>query len=82
MDLPLLRELIVGFLKFNIEHNVVCKLCALGKKTREAFPNSETRSKGMLDLVHSNIYGPISLVFISRSNYFITSPKGFGNVLT
>ena len=37
-----------------------CKGCALGKNTNKSFPRSKNRSKGILDLIHSDICRPMS----------------------
>jgi len=52
--------MVVGFLEFNVERRGVCKVCALGKHAKDAFPTSEHRSRGILDLIHSYICGPMS----------------------
>ena len=44
----------------SIEHDDACKGCVLGKFVKETFPRSDTRSKGVLDLVHLDIRGPMS----------------------
>lgn len=36
-----------------------CEVCVLGKHAREPFPMSETRAKNILDLVHSDLCGPM-----------------------
>jgi transposase InsO family protein len=42
----------------------------LGKYARKAFPSSEHRSKGMLDLIHSNVCGPMSVQSVSGFSYY------------
>ena len=64
-SLSLLRKIVTGFLELNVERDGVCKGCALGKHVKAAFPNNETKSKGVLDLVHSDICGPMSVDSIS-----------------
>lgn len=34
-------------------------MCALGKYAKTAFPNNDLKSKGVLDVVHSNRCGPM-----------------------
>jgi hypothetical protein len=50
---PILREIVTGLPDFSIEQQGVCRGCTLGKHAKAAFPSSEHRSKGILDLVHS-----------------------------
>ena len=46
---------------FHNEHDGVCRGCALGKNAKRSFPSSSRRSKGNLDLVHSDICGYIQI---------------------
>ena len=55
--LKLLREIVTGVPEVSIEHDDVCKGFVLRKFAKVAFPRSDTRSKGVLDLVHSDICG-------------------------
>jgi hypothetical protein len=48
---PILREIVTSLPKFSIEQHDVCRGCTLGKHAKDAFPNSEHRSKETLDLV-------------------------------
>jgi hypothetical protein len=56
--LPILREIVTSLPDFNIEEQGVCKGCTLGKHAKVAFSSSKHRSKGVLDLVHSDVCGP------------------------
>jgi len=53
--LRLLRSMVTGLPEFSIEQSDVCRGCALGKYTKTAFPSSDTRAVGVLDLIHSDI---------------------------
>jgi hypothetical protein len=48
-----LRQAVTGMPQVAAERHDPCKGCALGKYARRAFPPSEHRSKGILDLIHS-----------------------------
>jgi hypothetical protein len=61
-----LKEIVTGLPNFSIEHHEVCKGCALGKYTKTAFPSSDSRSGSILDLIHSDICGPVSQVKKSK----------------
>lgn len=41
-------------------------------RPKTSFPHTKTRSKGVLDLVHSGICSPMSMESIIGSNYFVT----------
>jgi hypothetical protein len=66
-----LRQAVTGVPKVAIERHDPCKVCALGKYARRAFPSSEHRSKGILDLIHSDGCGPMSVQSVSGFNYYM-----------
>ena len=53
-----MSKVVTGFLKIQIDHEGVCKGCAQGKNTKKPYPNSESKEKGILDIIHSDICGP------------------------
>ena len=57
--------------KFSHEHSGVCKGCALGKNTKKSFSRSNSRSKGILDMIHSDICGPMSSPSLSGCLYYV-----------
>jgi hypothetical protein len=67
-----LREIVTGMPQFNIEHQEVCRGCALGKYTKTVFPNSDSRSAGVLDLIHIDVCGPMSRVSLGGCEYYVT----------
>jgi hypothetical protein len=36
-----------------------CEHCVYGKKNRVRFPSGATRAEGILQLVHSDVFGPM-----------------------
>jgi hypothetical protein len=62
---PVLRKMVTGLPKFGVEHQGVCRGCALGKNAKVAFPSSDSISKEILDLVHSDVCGPMSVPYSS-----------------
>lgn len=65
--LPSLENLVKGMPKLSQIHDNTCKGCAIGKNVKSPFHKSENRAKDKLELVHSDLCGPMS----------ITSPSGF-----
>ena len=63
-DFPILCEIVTGLPEFNIRKQGVRKGCTLGKHVKDDLPRSEKRYKKILDLIHSNVCGLISLVSI------------------
>ena len=48
----------------------------MGKYAKIAFPKSDNRFKGILDMIHSNTYGSISIVSIGGFNYYVSFIDG------
>jgi hypothetical protein len=67
-----LREVVTGVPQISIEHQDVCRGCALGKFTKTSFPSSDTRSVGILDLVHTDVCGPMTRRSLSGCEYYLT----------
>jgi hypothetical protein len=68
----MLREMVTGLPDFNTEHHDVCRGCALGKYTKTPFQSSDNRAAGILDLIHSDVCGPMSHVSLSGYEYYVT----------
>jgi hypothetical protein len=66
------REIVTGMPQFNVEHQEVCKGCAIGKYTKTVFPNSDSRSTGVLDLIRADVCGPMSRVSLGGWEYYVT----------
>ena len=70
--LKVLRESVTGLLEFSFDQHRVCKGCALGKYAKTNFPSSDIRFKGTMDLIHSDVCGPMSAVSIGGASYYVT----------
>jgi hypothetical protein len=70
-DLRVLREMVTGVLDFSSEHHEICKGCTLGKYTKTSFPSSESKAVGILDLIHSDVCGPMSSASLTGSLYYV-----------
>ena len=57
--------------EFSYEHDGICKGCAHGKNDKKSFPNSSSRSKGILDLIHSDVCGPLTSPLMSGCLYYV-----------
>lgn len=53
------------------DHDGVCRGCVLGKNVKSSFPSSSRRFKGILDLVHSDICGPMLAQSLSGFLYYV-----------
>ena len=70
--LPALPRMVSGIPKLQVEHDGICRGCVLGKNVRSPYPSSDNRSKGILDLVHSDVCGPMAVESMSGCLYFLT----------
>jgi hypothetical protein len=70
--LPLLRQMVTGLPNFSLDHHGVCKGYALRKNVKASFPSNETLSKGILDLIHFDVGGPMSVASVKGTSYYVT----------
>jgi hypothetical protein len=68
---PVLQKMVSGMPIIHSDHNEVCKGCMLGKNVKKSFPSSIKRSKEVLELVHSDICGPVSSPLQSGYLYYV-----------
>jgi hypothetical protein len=50
----------------------MCRGCALGKNAKDGFPSSESRPKGILDLIHSYVCTSIPVELVQGASYYVT----------
>lgn len=70
--LPSLEKMVKGIPKLSHVHDGTCKGCTMGKNIKRQFHSSESRSKEILDLVHSDLCGPMSIASLSGFSYYVT----------
>jgi hypothetical protein len=58
---------VTGLPQFRVEHDGICRGCALGTNEKGYFSSSDNRSKGILNFVHSDLCGPMIVAFLSGS---------------
>ena len=49
----------------------VCRGCALGQYTKTIFMSSDSKTAGFLDLIHSDLCGPMSVVSLKGYVYYM-----------
>ena len=58
----------------------ICEGCAVGKATRYSFPKvGSKKSAEILQLVHSDVCGPLSVPSVGGSIYFVTFIDDYSN---
>ena len=50
----------------------VCKGCAKGKNTKKTFPSSESKEKGILEIIHSDVCRPMSSSSLRGYVYYVS----------
>jgi hypothetical protein len=50
----------------------MCRGCALGKNAKADFPSNESRFKGILELLHSDVSGPVLVASVQGALYYVT----------
>jgi hypothetical protein len=50
----------------------VCEPCVLGKQTKKSFPTSKRESQGPMDVIHTDVCGPIQTKTPGGRRYFVS----------
>ena len=67
-----MRKVVTYLPYLKIDHEGTYKGCARGKKIKNPFIKSETKTKGMLELIHSNVCGPMPSTSLIGYEYYVT----------
>ena len=65
-----MSKMVTGLSDMQVEHDGVCKGCALGKNAKGSFSSSDNRYKGILDIIHSDVCRQMTVP--SLGNFFYT----------
>ena len=71
-SLPIVIKVVIGLPKLQVNHNGFVKGCAQGNNTKNPFPRRNNNEKGILDIVHSNVCGPILATSLSGYVYYVS----------
>ena len=69
--LPYLQTMVSGMPPISCTDFEVCKGCMIGKNTRKSFSSSTSRAKEILELVQSDICGPVSCPSLNGVLYYV-----------
>lgn len=61
-----------GLSELNIREDTICARCQYGKAHQLPFEESAFRAKQPLELVHSDVFGPIKQLSVSGLKYMVT----------
>lgn len=70
--LGLLKNSIATGINYTVRNERPCEACVMGKQAREPLRRSGKRAKDLLELIHSDICGPMEMNSIGGSRYFLT----------
>ena len=65
-------KIVFGLLEIQEKHEGICKGCAQGNNAKKTFPSSESKAKGILEIVHSDVCGPMSSSSLSEYVYYVS----------
>ena len=71
-----------GFAKLKKPNDVICKQCQLGKMTKSSFKSKTNTSNAILELVHTNLCGPIDVQSYKGDKYFILFVDNYSRMMT
>jgi hypothetical protein len=69
--LPALGKMVIGLPKIQIQHKGICKGCARRKNVKGSFLSNDNRSKEILDLIHSDVCGPMTVASLNGYLYYV-----------
>jgi len=69
---PRVSEFVIESIKHNEMEKEICGTCAIGRQHREAMTGPLEKAVELLEVVHSDIGGPMQVNTISGERYFIT----------
>ena len=75
--LSIARKEITGLLKFQVNHDGMCKGCAQGKNVKIPLTSSGNKAKGFFDIVHSDVCGLMLATSLSRNVYYVSFINDF-----
>ena len=47
-------------------------MCIYGKQNRVRFPSGDTRAKGILELIHNDVFGTVLVPSLGKSVYYVS----------
>ena len=65
------KGMVEGFPECGLEVDF-CEHCIYGKQSQVRFPSRVTRENEILELVHSDVFGPISVPSFCGSLYYVS----------
>jgi transposase InsO family protein len=70
--LPYVSKAITGLPELRVDHEGVCNGCAQGKNIKNPFSKRDSKAEGVLELIHSDVCGPMPSFSISGYEYYVS----------
>ena len=71
-----------GLPKLKKPNNVMCKQCQLGKMIKSSFKSKTYTSKEILEIVHTNLCGPIEVQSQKGDKYIMLFVDDYSRMMT
>lgn len=71
-DLKKIEQNTKGIISLKKTEDIICVTCLESKQTRFPFKSQGTRAKNLLELVHSDICGPMETISLGGARYLLT----------
>jgi hypothetical protein len=65
------KGMVEGMSNFSLDFDF-CEHCVYGKKNWVRFPSSEMRTEGILQLIHSDVFGLVSVPSLGKFLYYVS----------
>jgi hypothetical protein len=62
---PYICKAVTGLPELKVDHEGVCNGCAHWKNIKNPFPKKDNKAEGVVELIHSDVCGPMLLSSIS-----------------
>jgi hypothetical protein len=63
--------MVEGMFDYSLDFDF-CEHCIYGKQNRVRFPFGATREKGILELIHSDVFGPVPVPSLGKFVYYVS----------
>jgi hypothetical protein len=70
--LPYICKVVTSLPELKVNHEGVCNGCAQGKNIKNPFPKRDNKEEGVLELIHSDVCGPMPSTSISGYVYYVS----------
>ena len=66
------RKVVSSLPEIQVNHEGICKGCAQGKNAKKTFPSNESKAKGIPEIVHLDVCGPMSSSSLRGHVYYVS----------